>query len=75
MHGRLLNGHKAHILKISDDINRQALRMVVDISNLGVRVWRTLKNILKEYGYPPKLCADNSTKFCLFFTENFTRRQ
>lgn len=63
VHDQLANGRRFRILNIVDDVTRECLGAVPDVSISGVRVARELSAIVATRGKPRMIISDNGTEF------------
>lgn len=63
VHDQLANGRRFRILNIVDDVTRECLGAVPDVSISGVRVARELSAIVARRGKPRMIISDNGTEF------------
>lgn len=62
VHDQLANGRRFRILNIVDDVTRECLGAVPDVSISGVRVARELSAIVARRGKPGMIVSDNGTE-------------
>lgn len=62
VHDQLANGRRFRILNIVDDVTRECLGAVPDVSISGVRVARELSAIVARRGKPRMIISDNGTE-------------
>jgi len=62
VHDQLANGRRFRILNIVDDVTRECLGAVPDVSISGVRVARELSAIVARRGKPGMIISDNGTE-------------
>lgn len=62
VHDQLANGRRFRILNIVDDVTRECLGAVPDVSISGVRVARELTAIVARRGKPGMIVSDNGTE-------------
>jgi putative transposase len=62
VHDQLANGRRFRILNIVDDVTRECLGAVPDVSISGVRVARELAAIIASRGKPSMIVSDNGTE-------------
>jgi putative transposase len=62
VHDQLANGRRFRILNIVDDVTRECLSAVADLSISGVRVARELSAIVARRGKPGMIISDNGTE-------------
>lgn len=63
MHDYLENGKNYRLLNVIDDFNREGLGIEVDFSLPGMRVIRTLEQIIEWRGKPKSLRCDNGPEY------------
>ena len=62
VHDQLANGRRFRILNIVDDVTRECLGAVPDVSISGTRVARELSAIVASRGKPAMIVSDNGTE-------------
>jgi transposase InsO family protein len=62
VHDQLANGRRFRILNIVDDVTRECLGAIPDVSISGVRVARELSAIVASRGKPAMIVSDNGTE-------------
>jgi transposase InsO family protein len=62
VHDQLANGRRFRILNIVDDVTRECLGAIPDVSISGVRVARELTAIVARRGKPGMIVSDNGTE-------------
>jgi putative transposase len=62
VHDQLVSGWRFRVRNIVDDVTRECLRAVVDISISGCRVVRELSDLIAERGRPTMIVSDNGTE-------------
>lgn len=62
VHDQLANGRRFRILNIVDDVTRECLGAIPDLSISGVRVARELTAIVARRGKPGMIISDNGTE-------------
>jgi transposase InsO family protein len=62
VHDQLANGRRFRILNIVDDVTRECLGAVPDVSISGLRVARELSSIVASRGKPGTIVSDNGTE-------------
>ncbi len=62
VHDQLANGRRFRILNIVDDVTRECLGAIPDVSISGVRVTRELAAIVARRGKPGMIVSDNGTE-------------
>lgn len=62
IHDQLANGRRFRILNIVDDVTRECLGAIADVSISGVRVARELEAIIQTRGTPKMIASDNGTE-------------
>jgi len=62
VHDQLANGRRFRILNIVDDVTRECLAAVPDVSISGVRVARELAAVITRRGKPGMIVSDNGTE-------------
>jgi len=62
VHDQLANGRRFRILNIVDDVTRECLGAIADVSISGVRVARELSAIVARRGKPGMIVSDNGTE-------------
>ena len=62
VHDQLANGRRFRILNIVDDVTRECLAAVPDVSISGIRVARELSAIVATRGKPGLIVSDNGTE-------------
>jgi transposase InsO family protein len=62
VHDQLANGRRFRILNIVDDVTRECLGAIPDVSISGVRVARELSAIVTRRGKPGMIISDNGTE-------------
>jgi putative transposase len=62
VHDQLANGRRFRILNIVDDVTRECLGAIADLSISGVRVARELSGIITRRGKPGMIVSDNGTE-------------
>lgn len=62
VHDQLANGRRFRILNIVDDVTRECLGAVPDVSISGARVARELAAIVASRGKPKTIVSDNGTE-------------
>lgn len=62
VHDQLANGRRFRILNIVDDVTRECLAAVPDVSISGVRIARELTAIIARRGTPGMIVSDNGTE-------------
>ncbi len=62
VHDQLANGRRFRILNIVDDVTRECLAAVPDVSISGIRVARELSAIVAQRGKPGLIVSDNGTE-------------
>jgi transposase InsO family protein len=62
VHDQLANGRRFRILNIVDDVTRECLGAVPDVSISGARVARELSAIVARRGKPGMIISDNGTE-------------
>jgi transposase InsO family protein len=62
VHDQLANGRRFRILNVVDDVTRECLGAVADVSISGVRVARELSAIVACRGKPKLIVSDNGTE-------------
>jgi transposase InsO family protein len=62
VHDQLANGRRFRILNIVDDVTRECLGAIPDVSISGVRVARELAAIVARRGKPGMIVSDNGTE-------------
>jgi len=62
VHDQLANGRRFRILNVVDDVTRECLGAVPDVSISGVRVARELAAIVASRGKPSMIVSDNGTE-------------
>ena len=62
VHDQLANGRRFRILNIVDDVTRECLGAVADVSISGLRVARELSGIVASRGKPKMIVSDNGTE-------------
>jgi putative transposase len=62
VHDQLANGRRFRILNIVDDVTRECLGAVPDVSISGIRVARELATIVANRGKPAMIVSDNGTE-------------
>ena len=62
IHDQLANGRRFRILNIVDDVTRECLGAIADVSISGVRVARELSAIVQARGKPRMIASDNGTE-------------
>jgi len=62
VHDQLANGRRFRILNIVDDVTRECLGAIADVSISGVRVARELQTIIEKRGKPKMIVSDNGTE-------------
>jgi transposase InsO family protein len=62
VHDQLANGRRFRILNIVDDVTRECLGAVADVSISGARVARELSGIVSDRGKPGMIVSDNGTE-------------
>ena len=63
VHDQLACGRRLRILNIVDDVTRECLAAIPDISISGRRVARELTALIKRRGKPGMIVSDNGTEF------------
>src|SRR6202453_2568723 len=63
VHDQLACGRRFRILNIVDDVTRECLAAIADISISGRRVARELTALIKRRGKPGMIVSDNGTEF------------
>jgi putative transposase len=63
VHDQLGCGRRFRILNIADDVTRECLAAIPDISISGKRVARELTALINERGKPGMIVSDNGTEF------------
>ncbi len=62
VHDQLANGRRFRILNVVDDVTRECLGAVPDVSISGTRVARELSAIVASRGKPAMIVSDNGTE-------------
>jgi putative transposase len=62
VHDQLANGRRFRILNIVDDVTRECLGAVPDVSISGLRLARELSTIVASRGKPKMIVSDNGTE-------------
>jgi len=62
VHDQLANGRRFRILNIVDDVTRECLGAIPDVSISGTRVARELSAIVASRGKPAMIVSDNGTE-------------
>jgi putative transposase len=62
VHDQLANGRRFRILNVVDDVTRECLGAVPDVSISGTRVTRELSAIVASRGKPAMIVSDNGTE-------------
>src|SRR5438105_7859185 len=62
IHDQLANGRRFRILNVVDDVTRECLGAIADVSISGVRVARELQTIIQTRGKPGMIVSDNGTE-------------
>lgn len=62
VHDQLANGRRFRILNVVDDVTRECLGAIADVSISGVRVARELSAIVESRGKPRMIASDNGTE-------------
>jgi putative transposase len=62
VHDQLANGRRFRILNVVDDVTRECLGAVPDVSISGTRVARELSTIVASRGKPAMIVSDNGTE-------------
>ena len=62
VHDQMANGRRFRILNIVDDVTRECLAAVPDVSISGTRVARELSAIVAQRGKPGLIVSDNGTE-------------
>jgi putative transposase len=62
VHDKLANGRRFRILNIVDDVTRECLAAIPDISISGARVARELTAVVARRGKPGMIVSDNGTE-------------
>jgi putative transposase len=62
VHDQLANGRRFRILNIVDDVTRECLGAIADVSISGIRVARELSAIVAGRGKPGMIVSDNGTE-------------
>ena len=62
IHDQLANGRRFRILNVVDDVTRECLGAIADVSISGVRVVRELQTIIQTRGKPKMIASDNGTE-------------
>src|SRR5205085_4291244 len=62
IHDQLANGRRFRILNVVDDVTRECLGAIADVSISGVRVARELQTIIQTRGKPKMIASDNGTE-------------
>ena len=62
IHDQLANGRRFRILNIVDDVTRECLGAIAEVSISGVRVVRELQTIIQTRGKPKMIASDNGTE-------------
>jgi len=62
VHDQLANGRRFRILNVVDDVTRECLAAIPDVSISGVRVARELTTIIARRGKPGMIISDNGTE-------------
>lgn len=62
VHDQLANGRRFRILNVVDDVTRECLGAVPDVSISGARVARELATIVATRGKPAMIVSDNGTE-------------
>ena len=63
VHGQLASGRRFRILNIVDDVTRECLAAIPDISISGPRVARELTALIEQRGRPGMIVSDSGTEF------------
>ena len=63
VHDQLACGRRFRILNIVDDVTRECLAAIADISISGRRVARELTALIERRGKPGMIVSDNGTEF------------
>lgn len=63
VHDQFANGRRYRILNIVDDVTRECLASIPDISIPGLRVARELTALIDRRGKPGLIVSDNGTEF------------
>ena len=62
VHDQLANGRRFRILNVVDDVTRECLGAIADVSISGLRVARELAAIVSRRGKPGMIISDNGTE-------------
>ena len=63
VHDQFASGRRFRILNIVDDVARECLAAIPDISISGRRVARELTTLIEQRGKPGMIVSDNGTEF------------
>lgn len=63
VHDQLSNGRRFRVLNVVDDYSRECILQLADTSISGIRVARSLTELIQRRGKPNSIICDNGTEF------------